>query len=175
MVRLAARSDRSETPPSSLPSVAANRIAPSFVIAIFRSIQGRYVRSGHSLAARQIRRNSPYTKKQRSAPSHLERCKSVYDGASNGSKFWRVESKSLGALARSGLTFSELCALYFSRALIECFAGTHLLSDVQSAPAKCESALTPEMKKFVERLVRVASPASPPGGCSTELDGAREQ
>jgi predicted DNA-binding transcriptional regulator YafY len=52
----------------------------------------------------------------------------VYDDTINGTKFWRVETKSLGALARSGLTFSELCALYFSRALIECFAGTHLLA-----------------------------------------------
>ena len=86
----------------------------------------------------------------------------VYDHAGDGSKFWRVESKSLGALARSGLTFSELCALYFSRALIECFAGTHILSDVQSALAKFESALTPQMKKFIDRLPGVVT-AKPAG------------
>ena len=87
----------------------------------------------------------------------------VYDhDAGDGSKFWRVESKSLGALARSGLTFSELCALYFSRALIECFAGTHILSDVQSALAKFESALTPQMKKFIDRLPGVVT-AKPAG------------
>ena len=86
----------------------------------------------------------------------------VYDHAGDGSKFWRVESKSLGALARSGLTFSELCALYFSRALIECFAGTHVLADVQSALAKFESALTPQMKKFIDRLPGVVT-AKPAG------------
>jgi proteasome accessory factor B len=86
----------------------------------------------------------------------------VYDDTVNGAKCWRVESKSLGALARSGLTFSELCALYFSRALIECFAGTHLLADVQSALEKFESALTPQMKKFLDRLPGVVT-ATPRG------------
>ena len=81
----------------------------------------------------------------------------IYDDTINGTKFWRIETKSLGALARSGLTFSELCALYYSRALIECFAGTHLLADVQSALAKFESALTPQMRKFVDRLPRVVT------------------
>ena len=69
----------------------------------------------------------------------------IYDETINGTKFWRVETKSLGMLARSGLTFSELCALYFSRALIECFAGTHLLADVQSALDKFGAALSPQM------------------------------
>jgi hypothetical protein len=86
----------------------------------------------------------------------------VYDDTINGTKFWRVEAKSLGTLARSGLTFSELCALYFSRALIECFAGTHLLADVQSALKKFESALTPRMKKFLDRLPGVVT-ATPRG------------
>jgi len=90
----------------------------------------------------------------------------IYDDTSNGTKIWRVEPKSLGALARSGLTFSELCALYFSRALIECFAGTHLLSDVQSALGKFESALTPQMKKFVDRL---------PGIVTAKPAGAKKQ
>jgi predicted DNA-binding transcriptional regulator YafY len=86
----------------------------------------------------------------------------VYDDTINGTKFWRLKTKSLGALARSGLTFSELCALYFSRALIECFAGTHLLADVQSALDKFESALTPQMKKFIDRLPRAVT-AKPVG------------
>jgi WYL domain/Putative addiction module component len=70
--------------------------------------------------------------------------------------------ETLGALAGSGLTFSELCALYFSRALTECFAETHLLADVQSALDKFESALTPQMKKFIDRLPRVVT-AKPAG------------
>jgi len=43
----------------------------------------------------------------------------IYDETVNGTKFWRMETRPLGGLARSGLTFSELSALYFSRALIE--------------------------------------------------------
>src|SRR5262249_15582987 len=81
----------------------------------------------------------------------------IRDEVVNGTKFWRMESRPLGALARTGLTFSELAALYFSRALIECFAGTHLLADVQSALDKFEAALTPAMKKFLDRLPRVIS------------------
>ena len=86
----------------------------------------------------------------------------IYDETINGTKFWRVETKSLGTLARSGLTFSELCALYFSRALIECFAGTYLLADVQSALDKFEAALSPQMKKFLDRLPGVVT-ANPRG------------
>ena len=67
----------------------------------------------------------------------------------------------MGALARSGLTFSELCALYFSRALLECFAGTPLLRDLQGALDKFEAALSPAMKKFLDRLPRVISAKAP--------------
>jgi predicted DNA-binding transcriptional regulator YafY len=87
----------------------------------------------------------------------------IYDDDTNGgSKTWRLEPRSLGALARSGLTLSELCALYYSRALIECFAGTHVLADVQSALGKFEAALTPQMKKFLDRLPGVVT-AKPRG------------
>jgi predicted DNA-binding transcriptional regulator YafY len=84
------------------------------------------------------------------------------DDMDGGSKAWRLETKSLGALARSGLSFSELCALYYSRALIECFAGTHVLADVQSALDKFEAALSPQMKKFLDRLPGVVT-AKPRG------------
>ena len=63
--------------------------------------------------------------------------------------------------ARSGLTFAELCALYFSRALLECFAGTHLQHDLQTALDKVEGALSPAMKKFLNRLPRVISAKAP--------------
>jgi proteasome accessory factor B len=78
----------------------------------------------------------------------------IYDQLVNGTKFWRLDQKALGGLARNGLTLPELSALYFSRALLECFAGTHLLADLQSALDKFEAALTPRMKKFLDRLPR---------------------
>jgi predicted DNA-binding transcriptional regulator YafY len=86
----------------------------------------------------------------------------IYDDTIDGTKVWRLETRSLGLLARSGLTFSELCALYYSRALIECFAGTHVLADVQSALDKFEAALSPQMKKFLDRLPGVVT-AKPRG------------
>jgi hypothetical protein len=55
----------------------------------------------------------------------------IFDDTVNGTKFWRMDPKAGGAIARSGLTFSELCALYFSRALLECFAGTPMLKDLR--------------------------------------------
>ena len=88
------------------------------------------------------------------------------DGPDGGSKAWRLETRSLGALARSGLTFSELCALYYSRALIECFAGSHVLADVQSALHKFEAALSPQMRKFLDRL---------PGVVTAKPRGAKRQ
>jgi predicted DNA-binding transcriptional regulator YafY len=81
----------------------------------------------------------------------------VYDEIIGGTKFWRMETKPLGALARHGLTFAELSALYFSRALIEGFAGSHLLRDLQSALDKFEAAFSPAMKKFLDRFPKVIS------------------
>lgn len=85
----------------------------------------------------------------------------IYDETVNGTKFWRMDPKAGGAIARSGLTFSELCALYFSRALLECFAGTPTLKDLQSALDKFEAALSPAMKKFLDRLPHVISAKAP--------------
>jgi predicted DNA-binding transcriptional regulator YafY len=85
----------------------------------------------------------------------------IYDDTVNGTKFWRMDPKAMGALARSGLTFAELSALYFSRALLECFAGTPLLQDLRSALDKVEAVLSPAMKKFLDRLPRVISAKAP--------------
>jgi predicted DNA-binding transcriptional regulator YafY len=85
----------------------------------------------------------------------------IYDETVNGTKFWRMDPKAMGALARSGLTFAELSALYFSRALLECFAGTPLLQDLQGALDKFEAVLSPAMKKFLDRLPRVLAAKAP--------------
>ena len=85
----------------------------------------------------------------------------IYDETVNGTKFWRLDPKGMGALARSGLTFTELSALYFSRAMLECFAGTPLLQDLQGALDKVEAVLSPAMKKFLDRLPRVLSASTP--------------
>jgi predicted DNA-binding transcriptional regulator YafY len=81
----------------------------------------------------------------------------VYDEDVHGAKFWRLDARAMGALARTGVTLSELAALYFSRALIECFAGTALRKDITSVFDKLEAVLSPAMKKFLDRLPRVIS------------------
>jgi predicted DNA-binding transcriptional regulator YafY len=85
----------------------------------------------------------------------------IYDETVNGTKFWRMDPRAMGALARSGLTIAELSALYFSRALLECFAGTPLLQDLHGALDKFEAVLSPAMKKFLDRLPRVISAKAP--------------
>jgi predicted DNA-binding transcriptional regulator YafY len=85
----------------------------------------------------------------------------IYDETVDGTKFWRMDPKAMGALARSGLTFAELSALYFSRSLLECFAGTPLLQDLEGALDKVEAVLSPAMKKFLDRLPRVISAKAP--------------
>jgi proteasome accessory factor B len=55
----------------------------------------------------------------------------IYDEKINGTTFWRLDIKVPKGLERTSLTFSELCALYASRALLEHFAGS--LPGVRSA------------------------------------------
>ena len=76
----------------------------------------------------------------------------IYDERVNGTTFWRLDTKVPKGLERTSLTFSELCALYASRALLEHFAGSYLVSDLQSAFAKFEAAFTPKMKKLLDQM-----------------------
>ena len=85
----------------------------------------------------------------------------IHDEHVNGTKFWRLNANALGVLTRNALTFNELCALYFSRTLFECFAAAPLLADLQGALDKFAAALTPAAKKFLDRLPRVLSAKGP--------------
>ena len=55
----------------------------------------------------------------------------------------------------AGLTVSELCALYFSRSLLESLSGTPFRDDVESAFEKLASVLTPHMRQFLDQLPRI--------------------
>jgi predicted DNA-binding transcriptional regulator YafY len=88
----------------------------------------------------------------------------IYDEVVNGTKFWRLDAKVLmAALTRNSLTLPELCALYYSRALVKGIAGTHLLTDLQSALDKIEAAFPPGMRKFLDRLPAVITAKAPFG------------
>jgi predicted DNA-binding transcriptional regulator YafY len=80
----------------------------------------------------------------------------LYDDRSHddGRTRWKVNGQAFKGLA-TGLTMSELCALYFSRTLVHTLAGTPFKDDVQRAFEKMAAALTPHMRRFLDQLPRV--------------------
>jgi len=68
---------------------------------------------------------------------------------------WSLNRETFKGLVDSGLTLSELCALYFSRALMEFLAGTPFRQDLASAFEKFEQCLTPAQLKYLEDFPKV--------------------
>src|SRR6202023_1952243 len=95
----------------------------------------------------------------------------LYDSKAHddGRARWNINGQAFKGLA-TGLTLSELCALYFSRTLLESLSGTPFRDEVESAFEKLGSALTPHMRQFLDQLPHViitkaATKADPgPGG-----------
>src|SRR4029077_16385968 len=75
-------------------------------------------------------------------------------GRDDGKTRWRVNGQAFKGLS-AGLTVSELCALYFSRSLLESLSGTPFRDDVESALEKLASVLTPHMREFLDQLPHV--------------------
>jgi predicted DNA-binding transcriptional regulator YafY len=78
----------------------------------------------------------------------------------DGKTRWRVNGQAFKGLT-AGLTVSELCALYFSRTLVESLSGTPFRDEVESAFEKLSAALTPHMRAFLDQLPRII--ATKPG------------
>lgn len=72
----------------------------------------------------------------------------------DGKTRWKVNGQAFKGLG-AGMTVSELCALYFSRSLVESLSGTPFRDEVESAFEKLASVLTPHMRAFLDRLPRV--------------------
>lgn len=79
----------------------------------------------------------------------------------DGRTRWKVNGQAFKGLA-TGLTLSELSALYFSRTLLESLAGTPFRDDVESAFEKLAGVLTPHMRQFLDRLPRVIATKADP-------------
>ncbi|HVL66889.1 MAG TPA: WYL domain-containing protein [Vicinamibacterales bacterium] len=92
----------------------------------------------------------------------------LYDETHDGRKYWTLEQKAFRRLSDTGFTLAELSALYFSRTLVECLAGTPFQRDVRSAFEKLANALTPGMKQFLDRMPLVMQAKPDPGAQSTE-------
>ena len=79
----------------------------------------------------------------------------------DGKTRWLVNGQAFKGLS-AGLTVSELCALYFSRTLLESLSGTPFREEVESAFEKLSSALTPHMRQFLDQLPRVIATKADP-------------
>ena len=76
----------------------------------------------------------------------------LYDEVIDGKRYWTLEAKAFRRLDDTGFTLAELSALYFSRTLVEVLAATPFQQDVAAAFDKLSSALTPQMRQFLDRL-----------------------
>jgi predicted DNA-binding transcriptional regulator YafY len=94
--------------------------------------------------------------------------------ADDGRTRWKVNGQAFKGLA-AGLTVSELCALYFSRALVESLAGTPFRDDVESAFEKLGSVLTPHMRQFLDQLPRIIATKPDPLRRRAGADAGHQQ
>jgi len=89
----------------------------------------------------------------------------------DGRTRWRVNGQAFKGLA-AGLSLSELCALYFSRTLLQSLAGTPFRDDVETAFEKLVTVLTPHMRTFLDQLPRVIATKPDPTAGRAEGDSA---
>ena len=76
----------------------------------------------------------------------------LYDDKQNGTTIWKLRAKPFKGLEETGLSITELCALYFSRAVLEALTGTPFQDDVERAFMKLEKALPVASRKFLNRF-----------------------
>ena len=76
----------------------------------------------------------------------------LYDEKVNGSTMWKLRAKPFRGLEETGLSVTELCALYFSRSLLAALSGAPFLEDVERALTKLERALPVASRKYLDRL-----------------------
>jgi proteasome accessory factor B len=75
----------------------------------------------------------------------------LYDEKVNGTTMWKLRSRPFRGL-EEGLSVMELCALYFSRAMLASLAGAPYQDEVERAFAKIERALPASCRKFLDGL-----------------------
>ena len=92
----------------------------------------------------------------------------------DGRTRWSLNGLAFKGLA-AGLTLAELCALYFSRTLVESLSGTPFRDEVRSAFDKLGTALTPHMRQFLDQLPQVIAAKPDPLRRRTGDDGQAQQ
>jgi len=81
----------------------------------------------------------------------------------DGHTYYKLDRAPFARLAQTGFSFSELCALYLSRRVVESLTGLPFQTALKDAFAKFELVISPGMRKFIEELPLVVS-AKPMGG-----------
>jgi predicted DNA-binding transcriptional regulator YafY len=76
----------------------------------------------------------------------------LYDEKVNGTSMWKLRARPFRALEETGLSVTELCALYFSRTMIATLSGAPFLDDVERALAKIERALPAACRKYLDAI-----------------------
>lgn len=100
----------------------------------------------------------------------------LYDDRSHddGRTRWTINGTAFKGLF-AGLTLSELCALYFSRTLLESLASTPFRDELESAFDKLGASLTPHMRQFLDQLPRVIASKPDPLRRLADDDGRQQQ
>jgi len=76
----------------------------------------------------------------------------LFDEKVNGTTMWKLRARPFRGLEDTGLSVIELCALYFSRAMLSALAGAPFQDDAERAFVKIERALPPSCRKFLDNL-----------------------
>ena len=100
----------------------------------------------------------------------------VYDDRSrdDGRTRWTMNGQAFKGLS-AGLTLSELCALYFSRTLLESLAGTPFRDELEGAFDKLSATLTPHMRQFLDQLPHVIASKPDPSRRRAPARDSRQQ
>jgi predicted DNA-binding transcriptional regulator YafY len=95
-----------------------------------------------------------------------------HDPDSAGAKRWGLLAEPFRNLSKTGFSLTELCALYFSRSLAECLAGTPFQDDLRSAFDKLVNAINPRVRSYLDQLPAIFAAKQEP---QKKQDGARQR
>lgn len=95
----------------------------------------------------------------------------LIDEKDQGTTRWKMSRESFKTLVERGLSLTQLCALYFSRSLVEVLAGTPFHEELTGVFDQFEQALPARMRAFLDRLPGVLK--AKPGGAKRH-DEARQ-
>lgn len=94
----------------------------------------------------------------------------LYDDVVGGRRRWKLMGHPFAAMVEKGFTLQEVCAVYFSRSLLETLAGTPFQAHLKTAFAKIERALSPAMRTFLDRLPGQFAAKPAPGSAREAKD-----